>query len=184
MSMPYPIEINDTPTMLSRAQSATDFQRMILDQFEEMLRLSQNQPLVFGISMHTFCTGQPFRLAQVRQALQLLMKHRDFQNVWVTKPGENRRIRSYAASRNKMIAILPRMLDAIHAYNVDFNVVVGFVLGALLVLTLCTKFGRQILTRASSRITRARLRFESNERGTVWFGVIADQRYLVSLKAV
>jgi hypothetical protein len=85
---------------------------------------------------------------------------------------------------NKMIAILPRMLDAVHAYNVDFNVVVGFVLGALLVLTLCAKFGRQILTRALRRITRAKLRFETHERGTVWFGVIADQRYLVSLKAV
>ena len=48
---------------------------MIVDQFEEMLRLSQKHSLVFGISMHTFCTGQPFRLAQVRQALQTLMKH-------------------------------------------------------------------------------------------------------------
>jgi allantoinase len=88
MAVPYPIEINDTPTMLSRAQSATDFHRMILDQFEEMLRLSQNHSLVFGISMHTFCTGQPFRLFQVRRALQDIMKHPGFKNVWVTKPAE------------------------------------------------------------------------------------------------
>ena len=94
MSVPYPIEINDTPTMLSRAQPATDFQRMILDQFEEMLRLSQKQSLVCGISMHTFCTGQPFRLAQVRQALQTLMKHPGFDKVWVTTPGG---IAEYAA---------------------------------------------------------------------------------------
>ena len=93
MSVPYPIEINDTPTMLSRAQPATDFHRMILDQFEEMLRLSEKQSLVFGISMHTFCTGQPFRLAQVRQALQTLMKHPGFDKVWVTTPG---RIAEYA----------------------------------------------------------------------------------------
>jgi len=71
----------------SRAQPATDFNRMILDQFEEMLRLSQNQSLVFGISMHTFCTGRPFRLAQVRQALQKLMTHPGFDKVWVTTPG-------------------------------------------------------------------------------------------------
>src|SRR3974390_1344485 len=94
MSMPYPIEINDTPTMLSRAQPATDFHRMILDQFEEMLRQSRNQSLVFGVSMHTFCTGQPFRLLQVRQALKQLMQHPEFGKVWVTTPG---RIAEYAA---------------------------------------------------------------------------------------
>jgi allantoinase len=94
MSMPYPIEVNDTPTMLSRAQPATDFHRMILDQFEEMLRQSRNQPLVFGVSMHTFCTGQPFRLLQVRRALKQLMEHPEFDKVWVTTPG---RVAEYAA---------------------------------------------------------------------------------------
>jgi hypothetical protein len=59
-----------------------------------MLRLSQQQPLVFGISMHTFCTGQPFRLAQVRQALQTLVQHPRFDKVWVTTPGA---IAAYAA---------------------------------------------------------------------------------------
>jgi allantoinase len=87
MAVPYPVELNDTPTMLNRGQPATDFHRMILDQFEEMLRLSEKQSLVFGISMHTFCTGQPFRLLQVRQALEALAKHPDFGRVWVTTPG-------------------------------------------------------------------------------------------------
>ncbi len=87
LSVPYPIEINDTPTMLSRAQPATDFHRMILDQFEEMLRLSRKQSLVFGVSMHTFCTGQLFRLAQVRAALETIAKHPAFGEVWVTTPG-------------------------------------------------------------------------------------------------
>lgn len=95
MSMPYPIEINDTPTMLSRAQPATDFHRMIVDQFEEMLRLSKDQSLVFGISMHTFCTGQPFRLNQVRQAIQTILKHPGFETVWVTTPGK---IAEYASA--------------------------------------------------------------------------------------
>jgi len=49
---------------------------------------------VFGISMHTFCTGQPFRLLQVRQAIEALMKHPGFSNVWVTTPGG---IAEYAA---------------------------------------------------------------------------------------
>ena len=87
LSVPYPIEINDTPTMLSRAQPATDFHEMILDQFEEMLRLSESRSLVFGISLHTFCTGQPFRLRQVRKALEKLLTNPGFDTVWVTTPG-------------------------------------------------------------------------------------------------
>lgn len=87
LSIPYPIEINDSPTMLSRMQPATDFYRMVLDQFEEMLRLSEQQSLVFGISLHTFVAGQPFRLRQIRQALRDILAHPGFGNVWVTTPG-------------------------------------------------------------------------------------------------
>lgn len=87
LSIPYPIEINDSPVMLSRAQPATDFHRMIMDQFEEMLRLSSRQPLVFGISLHTFCAGQPFRMVQIRRALQDIVSHPGFGKVWVTTPG-------------------------------------------------------------------------------------------------
>lgn len=94
LSVPYPIEINDSPTMLSRMQPATDFHRMILDQFEEMLRLSETQSLVFGIALHTFVAGQPFRLRQIRRALADLMAHPGFDTVWVTTPG---RIARHAA---------------------------------------------------------------------------------------
>jgi allantoinase len=87
LSVPYPIEVNDSPTMLSRAQSATDFHRMIVDQFEEMIRQSQRQSLVFGVSLHTFVAGQPFRLNQIRQALRAIMQHPAFDQVWVTTPG-------------------------------------------------------------------------------------------------
>jgi hypothetical protein len=80
--------------------------------------------------------------------------------------------------------MLPQILDAVHAYRADFNVVAAFVLGAFFALMLCTKFGRRLLTRAFRALTGARLRFDAYERSTVWFGVIADQRYIVSLKAV
>lgn len=88
LSVPYPIEINDSPTMLSRAQPATDFRQMILDQFEEMLRLSEHQPLVFGISLHTFVAGQPFRLAQIRRVLREILQHPGFEKIWITTPGK------------------------------------------------------------------------------------------------
>ncbi len=87
LSVPYPIEVNDSPTMLSRAQSATDFRQMIGDQFRTMLGLAEKQPLVCGISLHTFVVGQPFRLAQLRAALQDVLADPGFDKVWVTTPG-------------------------------------------------------------------------------------------------
>jgi allantoinase len=94
LSVPYPIEINDSPTMLSRMQSATDFGQMIVDQFETMLELSTHRPLVCGISLHTFVVGQPFRLAQLRNALRHIVEHPARERVWFTKPGD---IADYAA---------------------------------------------------------------------------------------
>ena len=88
LSVPYPIEINDSPTMLNRAQSATDFRQMIADHFETMLKLSEFQSLVFGVSLHTFVAGQPFRLSQIREALQHVTRHLGMERVWITTPGE------------------------------------------------------------------------------------------------
>ena len=87
LSVPYPIEINDSPTMLSRMQPATDFSRMIIDQFETMLKQSRKQSVVCGVSLHTFVVGQPFRLAELTRTLKAIRKHPKFRDVWVTTPG-------------------------------------------------------------------------------------------------
>ena len=100
LSVPYHIEINDSPTMLSRAQPATDFKQMVIDQFETMLELSEQQPLVCGIALHTFCVGQPFRLTQFRQALTHILQHPGMDKVWITTPGQ---IADYAMSLPKGI---------------------------------------------------------------------------------
>jgi peptidoglycan/xylan/chitin deacetylase (PgdA/CDA1 family) len=94
LGVPYPIEINDSPTMLSRMQPATDFTQMIADQFETMLQLSEQQPLVCGVSLHTFVVGQPFRLAQLRRALCDVLGHPQMDRVWITTPTQ---IAEYAA---------------------------------------------------------------------------------------
>lgn len=95
LSVPYPIEVNDSPTMLTRMQSATDFTQMIKDQFETMLRLSERASLVCGVSLHTFVVGQPFRLAQLERALAFVTEHPGFADVWLTTPTE---IAAYAAT--------------------------------------------------------------------------------------
>lgn len=88
LSVPYHIEINDSPAMLSRRHTAPQFAEMLTDQFEEMLRLSEQQPLVCGLALHTFVAGQPFRLRHLRAALEKIVGHREADAVWFTRPGE------------------------------------------------------------------------------------------------
>ena len=86
LSVPYPLEINDSPAMVFRRHSAREFADMIVDQFDEMLRDSAKRPLVFTISVHPFILGQPFRMRAFRRALDHMMKQRD--KIWITTPGE------------------------------------------------------------------------------------------------
>ena len=79
-------------------QSATDFRQMIVDQFDAMLRFSEQRPLVCGVSLHTFVVGQPFRFVQLEAALRHIAEHPMRDRVWFTKPGD---IAAYAQSLPK-----------------------------------------------------------------------------------
>ncbi|WP_322998457.1 polysaccharide deacetylase family protein [Castellaniella sp.] len=87
LSIPYPLELNDSPQILVRHHTAEDFERMIVDQFEEMLVQSRQQPLVCGIALHTPIMGQPYRLRALRRALQHILQHPERDKVWLTRPG-------------------------------------------------------------------------------------------------
>lgn len=86
LSMPYSIEVNDSPTMVFRQQGAADFERMMIDQFDEMLLQSAKWPLVYTIVLHPFVIGQPFRLRALRRALAHIASARD--SVWLATPGK------------------------------------------------------------------------------------------------
>ena len=87
-SIPYPQELNDIPMIVARQMDAKDFAQMIIDQFDEMLLQSIQQPLVMGIALHPYLMGQPYRLKHLRTALQYIAAHRDGGKVWLTKPGQ------------------------------------------------------------------------------------------------
>lgn len=86
LSIPYPQEINDIPSIVARKDSAADFADMIIDNFDEMLEQSTHQPLVMGIALHPYLVGQPFRLRHLRRALLHIAAQRD--QIWLTKSGE------------------------------------------------------------------------------------------------
>ncbi len=85
LSVPYPHEVNDIPMVMLHHGSAAGFADMIIDNFDEMLEQSKRQPLVYGIGLHAFIVGQPFRLRHLRRALEHVCRHRD--QVWFTTIG-------------------------------------------------------------------------------------------------
>jgi allantoinase len=87
MSVPYPLEINDSPQILVRHHTPEQFCAMLVGQFEEMLRQSEKQPLVCGIALHTMVFGQPYRVRALREALRHLVNHPQRDKVWFTRPG-------------------------------------------------------------------------------------------------
>ncbi len=84
LSIPYSIELNDSPAMVFRHHTGREFAQMITDQFDEMLDQSRHRPLVMSIVLHTFVVGQPFRLRPLRDALKHMLAHRD--RLWITRP--------------------------------------------------------------------------------------------------
>lgn len=98
LSIPYPLELNDAGTLVDRDHSGREFADILVDQFDEMVEQSAEQPLVCAISIHGFIVGQPFRLRPLRQALKHCAQHKHKDRVWYTRAGE---IASYCYSLPK-----------------------------------------------------------------------------------
>lgn len=85
LAVPYPQELNDIPAIVARKENGSDFADMIVDQFDEMLELSQTRPLVMGVALHPYIVGQPHRLRHLKRALKHIAERRD--SIWLTTPG-------------------------------------------------------------------------------------------------
>jgi polysaccharide deacetylase len=88
LCVPYPLEVNDSVTILFRHQSAREFADMIVDQFDEMIEQCVEQPLVCTVALHPMTMGQPFRLGLLASALRHIVNHPKRERIWFTLPGE------------------------------------------------------------------------------------------------
>jgi len=86
LSVPYPHEVNDVPMIVLHDGTGQAFAEMAMNNFDEMLRQSRGQSLVYGITIHTFIVGQPFRIHQFRRVIEHMLARRD--DVWFTTAGE------------------------------------------------------------------------------------------------
>jgi peptidoglycan/xylan/chitin deacetylase (PgdA/CDA1 family) len=85
-AMPYALELNDSTTMIGRQTSAREFAQMIIDEFDEMLEASRERPLVMSVVLHSFISGQPFRLRALTAALEHIAARSNM--IWLTQPCE------------------------------------------------------------------------------------------------
>jgi allantoinase len=86
LTIPYPVEMNDNRAIVFHKFTPKRFADMIIDNFDEMLAQSERQPLVLGLSLHTFVMGHPFWLRSLRRALSHITDHRA--DIWITRPGD------------------------------------------------------------------------------------------------
>jgi len=86
LSIPYPIELNDSQHVVHRKGGADEFCDMVVDQFDEMLEQSARHPLVMNVSVHGYVFGQPFRLRRLRAALRHCRAGAAEGRVWFTCP--------------------------------------------------------------------------------------------------
>ncbi|WP_282063395.1 polysaccharide deacetylase family protein [Roseobacter litoralis] len=85
LSIPYPQEANDIPSIVARKDGAAAFADILIDTFDEMLEQSKSEPLVMGIALHPYLVGQPYRLRHLRRALTHICRCRD--DIWITQAG-------------------------------------------------------------------------------------------------
>ena len=88
LSVPYPVELNDSQHVIHRKGDADVFCEMLTEQFDEMIEQCQRHPLVLNVSVHPYVFGQPFRLRALRRALQHCQRHADAGRVWWCRPAQ------------------------------------------------------------------------------------------------
>jgi hypothetical protein len=99
LALPYALELNDSSTIIGRQTTARDFADMVIDEFDEMLDASCRQPLVMSVVVHSFISGQPFRLRALTRALEHMAAAR--KDIWLATPGE---IAAFIAERPERAA--------------------------------------------------------------------------------
>jgi len=85
LSVPYPVETDDAQGVIHRRWSAASFADAVVDQFDEMIEQCERHPLVMNVSVHPYVFGQPFRIRQLRRALEHCLNR---ETVWYCRPGE------------------------------------------------------------------------------------------------
>lgn len=83
LAIPYAAELNDSTTMIGRQMTARDFADAILDEAHELL--TADRPVVMSVVLHSFISGQPWRLRPIAEAFAAVA---GLEGVWCATPAE------------------------------------------------------------------------------------------------
>lgn len=73
LSVPYSLDVNDFVLFMSTpGMSGPDYERIVLDQFEQLLEDSATTGRVLALPLHTFIIGQPFRTKYLARVLRTI----------------------------------------------------------------------------------------------------------------
>jgi allantoinase len=86
ITVPYARPTNDLPALHAAKWPPSLWADMLVDAFEEALRLSARWPLAFNLSLHPFLVGHPFRLRHLRRVLAHIAGAR--RRIWLCRPGD------------------------------------------------------------------------------------------------
>lgn len=86
LSVPYSAELNDIPVLSIQGQSGADWERALIDQFDQLLNEGEERPRVMGFGVHPFLTGQPYRVRYLGAALEHMKRFED--DVWFATTDE------------------------------------------------------------------------------------------------
>ena len=95
LSIPYARPTNDITALHGAKVAPALWGDMLIDQFDEMLRQSEHEPLVFNLSLHPYLVGHAFRLTHLRRAVMHIAARRD--KVWLA---QTRDIAQHVSSLN------------------------------------------------------------------------------------
>ncbi|WP_353475208.1 polysaccharide deacetylase [Salipiger sp. H15] len=83
LAIPYAAELNDSTSMVGRQMEPRAFAAAILDEARELLE--SPQPVVMSVVLHSFISGQPWRLRPLAEALAEVAA---MPGVWLATPAE------------------------------------------------------------------------------------------------
>ena len=84
-SIPYAVEAGDFPGFISNKQSAEEYGKLMMDQFDVLYEEGARNGRVVCFGLHPFLIGQPFRSKYFDLALKYFVSH---DKAWLTTGGE------------------------------------------------------------------------------------------------
>lgn len=85
ISVPYSLDVNDIGMFVGHSLSGADYERIVLDQFEQLLADSASAARVMALPIHPFVVGQPFRFKYFARVLREIAASGE---VWLTTSDE------------------------------------------------------------------------------------------------